>query len=305
MTSTDTRRFPRRGDWSTRSSCRIQDPSRPPASSRRPSPGRPGAGHPANDAGATRLPSPQLLGGPRCGSWRAREFPGDEGGGGDGEQGQARRQPRAGVRRRRSRGLHGRGRPAGAVALGQRSQGKAQVARRLEAMGRILFEAVRHHLRARRRARSTAGRERPPAGSPASCPPLSHLGRAARRPSISCSITPKLKMSLRWSASSPRTCSGDMYPTVPITTPACVRAAGAWSRPGIPRAAPDARQPEVENLRASVASSPGRCPASDRGARSPPRAPPRARWRSAPRCRASPEPNRARSGSPSTSSLTM
>ncbi len=40
--------------------------------------------------------------------------------------------------------------------------------------------------------------------------------------SISWSITPTEKRSLRPSSGSPRTCSGDMYPVVPFTTPTCV-----------------------------------------------------------------------------------
>ncbi len=45
----------------------------------------------------------------------------------------------------------------------------------------------------------------------------------ARRPaSISYSMHPRAKMSLRGSADSPRTCSGDMYPTVPSTVPGSV-----------------------------------------------------------------------------------
>jgi hypothetical protein len=41
-----------------------------------------------------------------------------------------------------------------------------------------------------------------------------------RRPaSTSYSTTPKEKMSLRASTASPRVCSGDMYATVPTTTP--------------------------------------------------------------------------------------
>ena len=40
--------------------------------------------------------------------------------------------------------------------------------------------------------------------------------------SISCSTAPRAKTSERASLGSPRTCSGDMYPTVPITEPGSV-----------------------------------------------------------------------------------
>ena len=39
---------------------------------------------------------------------------------------------------------------------------------------------------------------------------------------ISYSTTPSEKMSVRASSGSPRTCSGDMYATVPMTIPGCV-----------------------------------------------------------------------------------
>ena len=38
-------------------------------------------------------------------------------------------------------------------------------------------------------------------------------------------MTPKLKMSLRWSTGAPAACSGDMYATVPRTTPGSVTVA--------------------------------------------------------------------------------
>ena len=48
----------------------------------------------------------------------------------------------------------------------------------------------------------------------------------ARLPeSISYSTAPKAKMSVRKSAASPRTCSGDMYPAVPSTVPGIVATA--------------------------------------------------------------------------------
>ena len=43
--------------------------------------------------------------------------------------------------------------------------------------------------------------------------------------SISYRIAPKEKRSERWSADLPFTCSGDMYPSVPMTTPGSVPAA--------------------------------------------------------------------------------
>ena len=47
-------------------------------------------------------------------------------------------------------------------------------------------------------------------------------GNARRPDSISNNNTPTAKMSERWSIVWPRTCSGDMYPTVPRTTPGSV-----------------------------------------------------------------------------------
>ena len=46
--------------------------------------------------------------------------------------------------------------------------------------------------------------------------------KGRRPPSISYSTTPNEKRSLRASVAPPRACSGDMYATVPITTPGVV-----------------------------------------------------------------------------------
>src|SRR2546430_5534384 len=46
-------------------------------------------------------------------------------------------------------------------------------------------------------------------------------------------MVPNEKMSERWSTSFPRTCSGDMYPTVPITVPDSVPRATVGSEPEV------------------------------------------------------------------------
>ena len=56
---------------------------------------------------------------------------------------------------------------------------------------------------------------------------------------------------MRWSTGRARTCSGDMYPTVPITTPGCVGATvGERVSPG--SACRELREAEVEDLHVTI-----------------------------------------------------
>ena len=70
--------------------------------------------------------------------------------------------------------------------------------------------------------------------------------------SISYSTAPNAQMSVRLSTGLPRACSGDMYAAVPITTPACVAAAGdRRRRRHVRRGAVEReslREPEVEDF---------------------------------------------------------
>ena len=62
-------------------------------------------------------------------------------------------------------------------------------------------------------------------------------------------------MSERWSAGSPRTCSGAMYPIVPSMRPACVCGGVVGSALMPDRSRLDLRElgePEVENLHAAI-----------------------------------------------------
>ena len=65
---------------------------------------------------------------------------------------------------------------------------------------------------------------------------------------------PKEKISARWSTFCPRTCSGDMYPTVPSTTPGlrCRRPASPGRERSRRRRAGELRQAEVDNLGAFI-----------------------------------------------------
>ena len=83
---------------------------------------------------------------------------------------------------------------------------------------------------------------------------MSAVVGAAERPPADhhlVSTQPKEKTSLRASAGWPRTCSGDMYATVPSSVPGCVssvRSAGCGgSRLGL-----QAGQAEIEDLHAAV-----------------------------------------------------
>ena len=130
---------------------------------------------------------------------------------------------RARAARRTPRGATGR--PAGgaaarsprcasanAPALGHRSAGPAP------ARGRA--PRARRRARARRRDRSRAtSASRMRRRTSSSLPPL----KSGRRMSISARTMPTVKMSLRASSSRPTTCSGDMYPSFPLSCPASVR----------------------------------------------------------------------------------
>ena len=110
----------------------------------------------------------------------------------------------------------------------QRLEVEREVARRVEPLLRVLLEAVPHDpLEARLNRLRSSPRDpaAPPAGSPTSSPPPSPGGTRAGPKASRTGSRRTRRGPTAGRRALPFTCSGDMYPSVPITTPGSVPAA--------------------------------------------------------------------------------